>query len=214
MVDTVQEMRLFSPKGERLYLNKSERKRFMAEVRKDINRNSVVFCTLLNYTGARPAELRQLTVDRVDPDTNEILIRSVKKRKQDNQGRIKLPHFRTIPIPELVMDNLSVAFDIRARQLKGETSLLWPSRLDTKKPIDPKTVYEWVKVNMNAAGIKGAQATSKGLRHGFAINAVTNNVPLTKIQKWLGHTSLSTTRIYIDATGEEEHEMMRKMWVD
>lgn len=214
MTKVVQEMRLFSPNGEKLYLTDSERKKFMAEVRKDTNRNAVIVCTLLNYTGARPSEIRELTADRVHPDSNEIVIRSAKKRKTDRKGNIKLPHFRTVPIPETVMTLVTLGLDIRARHKKNDTSLLWPSAKNHKMPIDAKTIYNWVKNNMDAAGIRGANASPKGLRHGFAIRAVTTGVPLTKIQKWLGHTSLATTEIYLDATGEEEHAIMRQMWTE
>lgn len=208
----VQEMRLFSPRGERLYLNEAERSLFMAAVRKDTNRNAIIFCTLLHYTGARPTELRELTVDRVHPDNNEIVLRSIKKRKKDRKGNIKLAHYRTIPIPALVMDSITIALDIRAKQKSNQLSLLFPSPKNPKMPVDAKTVYVWVKTNMNNAGLKGANATSKGLRHGFAIQAVSAGVPLTKIQKWLGHTSLSTTEIYLDASGAEEHAMIDSMW--
>lgn len=205
-------MRLFSPDGEPLYLNADERKRFLAEVRKDTNRDAVIFCTLLHYTGARPTELRELTVDRVHPDACEIVLRSIKKRKKDRQGNIKLPQFRSIPIPPLVMDSVVIAFDIRAKQKRSKNSLLWSSERNPKSPVDAKTAYRWVKHNMEAANVKGKKATAKGLRHGFAVAMVTNSVPLTQIKTWMGHTSIQTTEIYLQVCGGEAHEMMRRAW--
>ena len=32
------------------------------------------------------------------------------------------------------------------------------------------------------------------------------------VQKWLGHAQLSTTAIYADAVGEEEHSIASRMW--
>ena len=58
---------------------------------------------------------------------------------------------------------------------------------------------------MARAGVRGPQASPKGLRHGFGVAAVTAGVPLNLVQKWLGHAQLSTTAIYADAVGEEEH---------
>jgi len=62
------------------------------------------------------------------------------------------------------------------------------------------------------AGLEGPQATPKGFRHGFGVQAVTAGIPLNLVQKWLGHAQLSTTAIYADAAGAEEHQIMEKMW--
>lgn len=211
-------MRLHSPEGEPLYLDAQDRARFLAEVRKDTNRDAVIFCSLLHYTGARPTELRELTIDRVHPDKNEIVIRTLKKRKKDRKGRTKHPEYRTLPIPQLVMDTIVVAFDIRARQtLKRDVkSLLWPSDKNPKVPKDAKTVYNWSKRNMDAANITGKKATSKGLRHGFAIAMLEANppVPLTNLQYLMGHSSIETTAIYTQAVGKELRRMVMNAWSD
>ena len=65
---------------------------------------------------------------------------------------------------------------------------------------------------MAQAGVRGPHASPKGLRHGFGVAAVTAGVPLNLVQKWLGHAQLSTTAIYADAVGEEEHVIAARMW--
>ena len=65
---------------------------------------------------------------------------------------------------------------------------------------------------MALAGLDGVQATAKGLRHGFAVGAVNAGVPLTTVQKWLGHADLETTAIYTNAMGKEEYELAKRMW--
>lgn len=47
-----------------------------------------------------------------------------------------------------------------------------------------------------------------------AIAMVAAGVPLTQIKTWMGHTSIQTTEIYLQASGEEAHEMMRRAWPD
>ena len=74
-----------------------------------------------------------------------------------------------------------------------------------------RTASRYVKEAMTRANIIGLQASAKGLRHGFAVYAVTK-VPITKVQKLLGHSSLRTTAIYLDVSGVEEREMVMKMW--
>jgi integrase/recombinase XerD len=52
----------------------------------------------------------------------------------------------------------------------------------------------------------------KGLRHGFGIRAASRNIPPNLIQRWMGHASLKTTAIYLDAVGAEEREFASRMW--
>ncbi len=65
---------------------------------------------------------------------------------------------------------------------------------------------------MEEAEISGPQACSKGLRHGFAVHCLVNEIPTTLIKKWLGHSSLSTTSIYLDVANQEEQRIAKKMW--
>jgi site-specific recombinase XerD len=66
---------------------------------------------------------------------------------------------------------------------------------------------------MHSAGVSGAQASPKGLRHGFGVAAVQAVVPLNLVQRWLGHADLATTAIYVDAVGIEERDMVARIWV-
>jgi Phage integrase family len=62
----------------------------------------------------------------------------------------------------------------------------------------------YVKAEMAMAGIAGAPAMPKGLRHGFCVHALQSRVPLHLAQRWLGHASIETTAIYADIAGREE----------
>ena len=65
---------------------------------------------------------------------------------------------------------------------------------------------------MDRAGIEGAMASPKGLRHGYGIKAAVSNVPPNLIQRWLGHAKPETTLIYMDAVGSEERQFAKRMW--
>jgi integrase/recombinase XerD len=52
----------------------------------------------------------------------------------------------------------------------------------------------------------------KGLRHGFVVACIGQNIPLTTVQKWLGHSRLETTAIYLSVAGEEEREFAKRLW--
>jgi site-specific recombinase XerD len=65
---------------------------------------------------------------------------------------------------------------------------------------------------MSLAGIAGSQVSPKALRHGFAVGALNAKVPVTLVQKWLGHSRLSTTAIYVNAVGDEERAIANRYW--
>jgi integrase/recombinase XerD len=65
---------------------------------------------------------------------------------------------------------------------------------------------------MDDAGLGGLHATPKGLRHGVGGAAAQNDIPLNLVQRWLGHAQLSTTAIYADAVGPEEHAIAARVW--
>lgn len=46
----------------------------------------------------------------------------------------------------------------------------------------------------------------------LGVKAVTSQVPLNMVQKWLGHAQLVTTSIYADAVGPEAKQIAERMW--
>ena len=45
---------------------------------------------------------------------------------------------------------------------------------------------------MATADVHGAQASPKGLRHGYGVHAVCSGVQLNMLRKWMGHASINT----------------------
>ena len=135
----------------------------------------------------------------MDLAANNIIFETLKKRRKGV--------YRAVPVPPAVIDALNLAHAIRETQNRkdgGAWQLLWP--------FSRTSAWRYVQEVMNRAGLKGPQATPKGLRHGFGVQAVAAGIPLNLVQKWLGHAHLSTTAIYADAVGAEEHQIMEKMW--
>jgi len=201
------EMRLFSPSGERLYLNADERQRFLAAL-DDEGPNDRMFCQLLHYTGCRPTEARELVIKRVLIDEQSIVFRSLKKRKTDSKGRIKQAQYRTVPVPPDFIERLDLVFDVRAQQKRGKSldKPLWAmSRV---------TAYRLVKRVMDRAGITGKQATGKGLRHGFGVAMMTGKKPLALnlLSQIMGHSDTKITEIYLQFVGAEKHSMVMEAW--
>lgn len=192
---------LFNIAGKRLYLTDSERKKFLAAA-DDEERFVRSFCYVLAYTGCRISEALQLVGERIDFAAGAIVFESLKKRKRGV--------YRAVPVPPAVLEMLAMVHGLKDKKKKTAA----------KKEKSPPPLWDfgrttaWKKVLavMKAAGVKGPQATPKGLRHGFGVAAIQAGIPLNLLQRWLGHAQLTTTAIYANAVGPEERNIAARMW--
>lgn len=197
------EMRIYDRKGKRLYLTNIERKQFI-EASKDETRENRMFCRVLHDTGCRPSEALELTANRICLDQKNIIIRSLKKREYDMRGNKKEPVYREVPVTDKLVDMLDMVFDLKKRQAnqrKADKPLWTMSRA---------TSWRMVKRVMTKAGIKGPQATSKGLRHGLGVAMLVGEkpAPIHIVSQILGHSDTKTTEIYLQATGLERRQLV------
>ncbi len=206
-MNTSPEMRLFSPEGERLYLNAQEREQFLSALDEEDPQDRL-FCHVLHYSGCRPTEARELIMRRVLVDEKALVFRSLKKRKTDSQGREKQPQYRTVPVPSILIEQLDLVFHLRKLHKSGKNldNLLWP--------MSRPTAYRLVKRVMDRAGISGKQATGKGLRHGFGVAMVTAEKPLPihVLSKLMGHSSTDVTEVYLQMVGDEQRNLVMDAW--
>jgi integrase len=192
---------LFNSAGKRLYLTDSEKKKFLAAA-DDEDRLVRSFCYVLAHTGCRISEALQLVGERVDFAAQAITFESLKKRKRGI--------YRAVPVPPAVLEMLAMVHGLKDKKKK----------VVAKKEKSPPPLWDfgrttaWKKVLavMAAAGVKGPQATPKGLRHGFGVAAIQAGIPLNLLQRWLGHAQLTTTAIYANAVGPEERNIAARMW--
>ncbi|MES9902184.1 MAG: site-specific integrase [Sedimenticola sp.] len=205
MQNQIQEMRLFSKGGHRLYLSAAERRLFL-DAATDEKREDRIYCHVLHYTGCRPSEALELTPRRILLDSHEIVLRSLKKRRYDTQGRQKQPQYRCVPIIGSLTDQMDLVFELRRGSRRDER--LWS--------MSRSTAWRVVKRVMNRAGIEGPQATAKGLRHGFGIAMLSGQkpLPLNVLRDLMGHTDTKTTEIYLQAIGYEKRNLVMQAWND
>ena len=183
---------LFDRQGSRKYVTICERRAFLRAARRRGDR-AFAFCATLAYTGARISEVRALVPSQIDRAEGVIVFECLKKRRRGI--------YRAVPVPADLLDHLS---EIAGSRGGGSNSDIWGwSRT---------TGWQVVKSIMVDAGIRGPQATPKGLRHGFAVTALQQGLPLNMVRKWLGHARLSTTAIYADAMGPEEQAIAERLW--
>ena len=188
------EFSLFDVRGQRKYLNKQERQRFYTcaeqfpiEVR--------LFCLMIYFTGARISEVVNLNVSSIDFSNKTVIIQTLKRRKKGI--------FRQVPLPDFLLHDLKSYISTRAVHHQYSGNRLWF--------FSTRTASRYIKAVMEQAEIDGHKASSRGLRHGFAVQAVMT-VPITQVQIWLGHAYLQTTSIYARVSGSEERELAEKLW--
>ncbi len=196
---SMNEMRLYDSEGKRLYLNQEERLQFLAHLKTQRIKYRT-FAETLTYTGCRLSEALEISPSRINIDQEEIILRTLKKRKDDV--------YRSVPVPSELINTLVLAFDLRS-SLKGK-------KKNYEVPLwswNRKHAYQIIKTLMIDSEIPaGKHRMPKGLRHGFGVNAIVKGVPLSMLQKWMGHSDMKTTAIYAQAIGKEEKAIASRMW--
>jgi integrase len=194
---THESLSLYARNAERKYTNQAERQRFLAVMGRQTSERAL-FSLLLAWTGGRPSEVLALMPLSFQIERSVVILPTLKRRK---------PHAREVPIPPGLMAAIDRRFGLRELQRNSETAnrrlWSWSSRI---------TVWRFVKGGMLEAGIVGRAACPRGLRHGFAVNALQASVPLNVVQKWLGHSRISTTAIYAAVAGPEEMLFAERFW--
>jgi site-specific recombinase XerD len=186
---------LYDLNGCRKYLTPAERNRFLDAANACECTKLRTFCLTLAYSGCRISEglaLMPVSIERAD---GFIAVQSLKKRSRTIV-------VRQVPVPD---DLLAMIEEVHCADSDFRHARLWPWSRG----------YAWllVKAVMAQAGITdGIHATPKGLRHGFGLHAIRSGVPLNLVQRWLGHASMTTTAIYLQAIGSEEREIAARMW--
>lgn len=186
---------LYTAAGRRKYLTPEERARFIAAAESCARPELRTLCLTLAYTGCRISEALALTAACVEREGGFIAIRCLKKRS----GNVMI---REVPVPLSLLDALTSVHGLEHVALDAR---LWS--------LSRCRAWRLVKDVMAQAGIAtGLHATPKGLRHGFGLHAIRCGVPLNLVQRWLGHSSMTTTAIYLQAMDNEEREFAARMW--
>ena len=191
---------LYDALGRRLYLTPGEGEAFLRTALGH-DRPVRTFCSVLYYTGCRISEALYLTPRRVDFADQVIIVESLKKRRKGV--------YRAVPVPPVLLDTLDMVHGLKEIQRRA-------SRRELDQPLwswSRTTAWRRVVAVMKQADIsEGPHRVPKGLRHGYAINAVNKGVPLHMLSKWMGHSILEITAIYANAMGEEQQAIAARMW--
>jgi len=164
---------------------------------KRLSKPRKLFLLTLLWTGTRVSECLALTAASFQLQSGIVSVVTLKRR---------CPVVREVPVPDALVEALNREFGLSRRQSQP--------RLTRKRlwGFSRWTAWRLVKAVMTEAGISGCSACPRGLRHGFGAGAVQAGIPVTLLQRWLGHARLETTAIYANLSGPEERDIAGKFW--
>ena len=164
------------PKSIPTFLTKEE---IRALIQASTREKSRLIVKFLYATGLRVSELINLRINDINLETKECWVRHGKGAKD-----------RFFQMPESIITSLAEYL----KTLPKEEEFLFPSK--NHKQITPRNIQKIIKRAAFKAGIK-KQVTPHKLRHSFATHLLNEGVDIRLIQELLGHSSISTTKLYV-----------------
>ena len=144
----------------------------------------------IGSTGVRVSEVKYFTVEAARLGRAEIALK----------GKI-----RTILLPGKLCRKLLKY----ARKQKIASGEIFLTR--SGKPINRKQIWAEMKALCKQAGVAPGKVFPHNLRHLFAQTFYHQTHDVVKLADVLGHSSLSTTRIYLISTGAEHRRELEKL---
>ena len=144
----------------------------------------------IGSTGVRVSEVKYFTVESARLGRAEIALK----------GKI-----RTILLPGKLCRKLLKY----ARKQKTASGEIFLTR--SGKPINRKQIWAEMKALCKQAGVEPGKVFPHNLRHLFAQTFYHQTHDVVKLADVLGHSSLSTTRIYLISTGTEHRKELEKL---
>jgi integrase/recombinase XerD len=160
-------------------------------------------------TGIRVSELISIKVSDIDFVNRAIVIKVLKMRKKDGKA---IERRRVVPIDQGTLNMVKEYLEWRKQ---------FPYKGDLLFPITRQRVNQIFWKLGRRAGIKeiGDPAVSKHrklhchhMRHSFAIHCIKRGMSIERLQKILGHSSPTTTSVYLQYSLKDLHEDYDKVW--
>ena len=153
------------------------------------DRLSLIIQTICS-TGIRVSELKFITVEAVHTGRTEIY----------NKGKRRL-----IFLPEKLCRILKKYL----QKQKITTGAVFVTR--SGNPVDRSNIWREMKVLCHSAGVEPKKVFPHNLRHLFARTFYSREKDISRLADILGHSSVSTTRIYIAESGKIHQKQIERM---
>lgn len=182
------QQKVFCP--EERELSKAEYIRLCCEAKRRHNERLNLILQTICGTGIRISELQYITVEAAN--RGEAIVSCKSKTRS------------VFIVRELKQKLLRYA-----AEQKIKSGMIFVTR--TGKPIDRTNIWREMKSLCKEAGVNPQKVFPHNLRHLFAREFYKTEKDIAKLADVLGHSSISTTRIYIISTGTEHRRQMENM---
>ena len=184
------------------YLNRAQVGELIAACRIERDR---LFVRVGFETGGRVSELIELRPSDVDIAHRQIRLRTLKRRRDLRRKRAEV--FRWIPVSDsLCVDIANYFLTVPAIHPGDEDVRIFPFTRQAAHKIIQKAGK---KAGIVARG--GRDVSPHILRHSFAMNCLTQGVPITILKDMLGHASITSTMIYLKTDPSLAREFLSKV---
>ncbi len=185
------------------YLNRDQVRALVDACRRPRDR---MFVRIAFETGARVSEILQLVKSDVDLTNRQIRLRTLKRRNDRRRKQIELA--RWIPVSDALCADLGewlLKLVEDARRFTDEPRLF---------PYSRQAAFNTVRHAGERAGLVargGRKISPHILRHSFAMNCITQGVPINVVKELLGHSSITNTMVYLKTAPAEAREFLSKV---
>ncbi len=161
------------------------------------NRKLRLQSLLMLDCGLRVSEVVRLQIKHFDFYKKEVLVESLKKRKQGE--------FRVVPLTDRAFAALAEYWE-KLKHKRNPDNYLFPAGHGGKQPhMNRKQVWKRVKKHTDKV------VSPHDLRHTFATRVVSEGNDIRVAQRLLGHASQNTTEIYLHVPQEQLRRAIRSL---
>ncbi|MEO2203329.1 tyrosine-type recombinase/integrase [Paenibacillus pabuli] len=182
-----------------VFLDESGLERFLQSVEGKYRKRNLAIFLLMGYMGLRVGEVHALNCK----DYN------VERRTLDVFGKGR--KWRTLPVPEMVAELLSLAVEERLSPWRAKEEALFVSQKGKRlsiRSIQLISTETFERFQQESPTHQRLHYSSHKLRHSFATMMLRRGADLRTVQELLGHASIQTTTVYTHVTSREKEEAM------
>jgi len=173
------------------------------------NPRDALLVRLLWRTGVRVSELVGIKESDIDCEGRAILIKVLKQRKKDGKA---IERRRLVPIDQGTLDMVKQYLEWR-KQFPYKGDLLFPI---TRQRVNQLFWRLGRRAGITRVGDPTISQHTKlhphHLRHSFAIHCAKRGMSVERLQKILGHSSPTTTSVYLQFSAADLHEDYDRIW--
>lgn len=182
-----------------VFLDESDLERFLQSVEGKYRTRNLAIFLLMGYMGLRVGEVHALNCKDYNAE----------RRTLDVFGKGR--KWRTLPVPEMVAELLTLAVEERLSPWRAKEEALFVSQKGKRlsiRSIQLISTETFERFQQESPTHQRLHYSSHKLRHSFATMMLRRGADLRTVQELLGHASIQTTTVYTHVTSREKEEAM------